>query len=60
MTLNFAVLPSLTVIGAGCVVIVGGDFTVSKALLLVTLPPELLTVTAKSAPSSVIIVAGVV
>jgi len=39
---------------------VAGGFTVNVALLLVTLPALLLTVTAKRAPSSAIVVGGVV
>ena len=38
VTLNFAVLPTFTVLFAGWVVIVGDNFTVSFALTLVTLP----------------------
>jgi hypothetical protein len=38
----------------------GALFTVSDALLLVTLPAELLTTTEKVDPLSVVVVAGVV
>jgi hypothetical protein len=45
---------------AGCVVIVGGVLTVKVALLLVTLPPLLLTTTENRLPLSAAVVAGVV
>ena len=38
----------------------GGSLTVKVALLLVTLPPPLLTITEKSAPLSAAVAAGVV
>ena len=60
ITLNLAVCPTLTVLLAGCVVIVGGILTVKVALLLVTLPPLLLTTTEKTLPLSAATVGGVV
>jgi hypothetical protein len=60
VTLKRAFCPALTVLSAGCVVIVGGILTVKVAVLLVTLPPPLLTTTEKRLPLSVSAVAGVV
>jgi hypothetical protein len=60
VTLNFAVFPTLTVLLAGCVVIVGGILTVKVALWLVTLPPLLLTTTEKTLSLSAATVGGVV
>jgi hypothetical protein len=63
VTLNVAVCPAVTVWLAGCVVIDGAvvaEFTVRVALLLVTLPPALLTTTEKVDPLSAVVVAGVV
>jgi hypothetical protein len=60
VTLNLAVCDTLTVLLAGCVVIVGGILTVKVALLLVTLPTLLLTTTEKRLPLSAATVAGVV
>jgi len=60
VTLNFAVLPTFTVLFAGWVVIVGGNFTVSFALTLVTLPAMLLTTTEKRLPSSCAVAGGIV
>ncbi len=59
-TENVAVWPTFTVWFAGCVVMLGADWTVSVALLLVALPAELLTTTLNVAPLSVATVAGVV
>jgi hypothetical protein len=50
--LKRAVRPTLTVVSAWGVVIVGGILTVNVALLLVTLPLPLLTTTEKKLPSS--------
>jgi hypothetical protein len=59
-----AVCPAFTVWFAGCVVIVGACgaawFTVSIALLLVTLPVELLIATENADPLSAVVVTGVV
>ena len=60
VTLNLAVCPTLTVLLAGCVVIVGGILTVNVALWLVTLPPPLLTTTEKGLPLSAATAGGVV
>jgi hypothetical protein len=60
VTLKRAFCPALTVVSAGCVVIVGGVLTVKVASLLVTLPPLLLTTTEKRLPLSAATVAGVV
>jgi hypothetical protein len=60
VTLKRALCPALTVVSAGCVVIVGGVRIVKVALLLVTLPRLLLTTTEKRLPLSPTIVAGVV
>jgi hypothetical protein len=60
VTLKRALRPALTVLSAGCVVIVGDVLTVKVALLLVTLPPLSLTTTEKRLPLSAATVAGVV
>jgi hypothetical protein len=60
VTVNLAVCPTLTVLLAGCVVILGGTLTVKVALWLVTLPPPLLTTTEKRVPLSAATVGGVV
>ena len=63
VTLKLAVCPAVTVWPAGCEVIDGATaagFTVKVALLLVTLPAELVTTTEKVDPLSVVVVAGVV
>jgi hypothetical protein len=60
---NVAVCPAVTVWLAGCVVIAGATepaFTVSVAVLLVTLPTVLLATTVNCAPLSELVVAGVV
>jgi hypothetical protein len=62
-TANVAVCPAVTVMLAGCVVIVGATadaFTVSVAVPLVTDPAVLVIVTLKTAPVSAVVVAGVV
>jgi hypothetical protein len=62
-TLNVAVCPAVTVWLPGCVVIDGATaaawLTVRVALLLLTLPAELLMTTEKLEPLSVVVVAGV-
>jgi hypothetical protein len=56
-----AVCPWTTVWFEGCVVITGGAMrTVSVALLLITLPPALLTTHENIDPLSAMIVGGVV
>jgi len=60
---NVAACPEVTVWFPGCVAIVGATaaaFTVSVAALLVAVPATLLTTTAKVAPLSAVVVAGVV
>ena len=63
-TLKVTVCPALTAWLTGCVVIEGATteawLTVSAALLLVTLPAELLIDTENVDPLSVVAVAGVV
>ncbi len=59
-TVKVAVCPAVTVWFAGCVAIDGGKFTVNVAMLLVTFPAELLTVTVNCEPLSAAIVTGVV
>jgi hypothetical protein len=59
-TLKVAVLPTFTVWLAGGVVIVGGVFTVKVAGPPVAAPAELVTVTVKRDPLSLLTVAGVV
>ena len=62
-TENVAVCPVVTVVLTGCVVIAGAvtaALTIRMAVLLVTLPVELLTVTVNGLPLSEIAVAGVV
>ena len=60
VTLKDAVCPTVTVMLAGGVVIVGAEFTVKVAAELVTDPAVLVTVTVKSEPLSPATVAGVV
>ena len=60
VTVNVAVWPAVTVWLAGGVVMAGGAFTVSVAVLLVTLPVLFVTVTVNNAPLSEALVAGVV
>ena len=60
VTVNVAVCPAMTVLLAGCVVTLGGTFTVSVAALLVTLPALPVTVTVNKVPVSEDVVAGVV
>ncbi len=59
VTLNLALRPALTVALAGGLVMFGAVFTVNVTVLLVTLPPPLLTTTEKRAPLSASVVAGV-
>ena len=62
-TLNVAACPAVTVWFAGCVVIdgtVAPAFTLSTALLLVTLAAEFATMTENAEPLSAVVVAGVV
>ncbi len=62
-TVKLAVCPAVTAWLTGCMVIVGATaavFTVSAAAALVTVPAVLLTTTAKVAPLSEVVVAGVV
>jgi len=63
VTEKVAFCPAVTVWLVGCVVIEGATsvaFTVSVAVLVVTLPAELLTTTVNCAPLSAVVVAGVV
>ena len=60
VTLKDAVWPAFTVSFAGGVVIVGGEFTVKVAGVLVAVPTAFVTVTVKSEPLSPLTVAGVV
>ena len=60
VTLKDAVCPTVTVMLAGGVVIVGAEFTVKVAAELVTDPATLVTVTVKREPVSPLTVAGVV
>lgn len=63
VTLKIAVCPAVMVWLAGCDVIEGATaaaFTVKVALLLVTLPAELVTTTEKLDPLSAVVVAGIV
>ena len=63
VTVKFALSPTFTVLSAGGVAIdgaAGAGFTVKVALLLVVLPLMSVTVTAKRAPLSATVVAGVV
>jgi len=63
-TLKLAVCPAVTAWLTGCVVIDGATaeagLTIRVALLLVTLPAELLIVTENVDPLSVVALAGVV
>ena len=63
VTAKVAVWPAVTLRLAGCDVMEGATaaaVTVKSAVLLVTLPEELLTVTLNEAPLSEVVVAGVV
>jgi hypothetical protein len=63
VTEKVAVWPAMMVWLKGCVVMdgaTGAGFTVSTALLLVTLPAELLTTTVNCAPLSEVVSAAVV
>ena len=63
VTAKVAVWPAVTLELAGCDAMEGATaaaVTVRSAVLLVTLPEELLTVTLNEAPLSEVVVAGVV
>jgi len=63
VTVKVALCPAVTVSLAGCAVIEGGTaagLTVSVAVLLVTLPAELVTTTSKVELLSAVVVADVV
>ncbi len=60
VTEKLAVWPAVTVALAGCVVMLGGDWTVRVAVLLGVLPAALLTTTRKVEALSVAVVGGVV
>ena len=63
VTVNVAVLPTITDWLAGCVVMLGAvtaGFTVSVAAPLVALPAEFETTTMNFDPLSAVVVAGVV
>ncbi len=60
VTEKVAVWPAMTVVLAGCDVMLGLTFTVKVAALLVTLPAFPVTVTVNDAPLSPTTVAGVV
>ena len=63
VTVNVAVCPTVTVSLEGCLVIAGllavPEVTVRVAAVLLTLPPELLTITSNFVPLSEEVVAGV-